>query len=50
MTFKVEFSLAAQADLERLFDFVLQQELDSASGDFSSLSAPSKPFKMEQPF
>ena len=33
MTFKVEFSLAAQADLERLFDFVLQRELNSASGD-----------------
>ncbi|MEY3519124.1 MAG: hypothetical protein RLZ89_1984 [Pseudomonadota bacterium] len=30
MTFKVEFSLAAQADLERLFDFVLQRELNSA--------------------
>ena len=33
MTFQVEFSLAAQADLERLFDFVLQRELNSASGD-----------------
>ena len=33
MTFKVEFSLAALADLERLFDFLLQRELDSASGD-----------------
>ena len=33
MTFQVEFSLAAQADLERLFDFVRQRELNSASGD-----------------
>ena len=33
MTFKVEFSLAALVDLERLFDFVLQRELSSATGD-----------------
>ena len=33
MTYSVQFSAAAQADLERLFDFILQRELDSASGD-----------------
>ena len=33
MTFKVSFSEAAAQDLEQLFDFALQRELDSASGD-----------------
>ena len=33
MTYRVEFSSAAEADLERLFDFVLNCELESASGD-----------------
>lgn len=33
MTYKVEFSEAAAEDLERLFDFALQRELDSESGD-----------------
>jgi plasmid stabilization system protein ParE len=33
MTYRVEFSTAAEADLERLFDFVLKRELESASGD-----------------
>ena len=29
----VQFSAAADEDLERLFDFMLQRELDSAAGD-----------------
>ncbi len=33
MTYKVEFSPAAAEDLERLFDFALQRELNSAAGD-----------------
>ncbi len=33
MTFAVEFSNAAVEDLERLFDFALQRELDSEAGD-----------------
>lgn len=33
MKYKVEFSQAAAEDLERLFDFALQRELDSESGD-----------------
>ena len=33
MKYTVEFSEAAAADLERLFDFALQRELDSATGD-----------------
>jgi len=33
MVYTVQFSAAAEADLERLFDFILQRELDSASGD-----------------
>lgn len=33
MKYKVEFSQAADEDLERLFDFVLQRELDSETGD-----------------
>lgn len=35
MRYSVEFSPSAQADLERLFDFLVQRELDSASGDLS---------------
>ena len=33
MTYAVEFSHAAVEDLERLFDFALQRELDSETGD-----------------
>ncbi len=33
MTYKVEFSPAAAADLEQLFDFALQRELSSETGD-----------------
>ena len=33
MKYRIEFSEAAAADLERLFDFSLQRELDSATGD-----------------
>ena len=33
MKYKVEFSQAADEDLERLFDFALQRELDSETGD-----------------
>lgn len=34
MTFKVEFSPAAEADLQRLFDFALAREMNSETGDF----------------
>lgn len=33
MTYAVKFSDAAVEDLERLFDFALQRELDSETGD-----------------
>lgn len=33
MTYRVEFSDAAAADLAELFDFALQRELDSDTGD-----------------
>jgi plasmid stabilization system protein ParE len=33
MTYRVLFSATAEADLQRLFDFILQRELESASGD-----------------
>jgi plasmid stabilization system protein ParE len=33
MKFTVEFSEASAEDLEQLFDFALQRELDSESGD-----------------
>ena len=33
MTYKVEFSVAAAEDLEQLFDFALQREMDSQTGD-----------------
>jgi len=33
MTYKVEFSRNADEDLERLFDFALQRELSSDTGD-----------------
>ncbi|OGB29990.1 MAG: plasmid stabilization protein [Burkholderiales bacterium RIFCSPLOWO2_12_FULL_61_40] len=33
MVYTVQFSTAAEEDLERLFDFILQRELESASGD-----------------
>ena len=33
MKFTVEFSEAAAVDLEQLFDFALQRELDSETGD-----------------
>lgn len=32
-TFRVTFSEEAAADLERLFDFILERELDSETGD-----------------
>jgi len=35
MNYKVEFSLAANDDLQRLFDFVLQRELSSETGDLA---------------
>ena len=35
MKYRIEFSDAAAADLERLFDFALQRELDSATGDLA---------------
>jgi hypothetical protein len=34
MSFKVEFSPAAEADLERLFDFALAREMNSETGEF----------------
>jgi plasmid stabilization system protein ParE len=34
MQYTVEFSEAAAEDLEQLFDFALQRELDSETGDF----------------
>ncbi|MBA3059380.1 MAG: type II toxin-antitoxin system RelE/ParE family toxin [Gammaproteobacteria bacterium] len=39
MMYEVEFSEEADADLERLFDFALQRELNSESGD---LDAPGR--------
>jgi plasmid stabilization system protein ParE len=33
MKYAVEFSKAAAEDLEQLFDFALQRELDSSTGD-----------------
>lgn len=33
MTYEVQFSVPASEDLERLFDFALQRELESESGD-----------------
>jgi plasmid stabilization system protein ParE len=33
MIYTVQFSAAADEDLERLFDFILQRELESATGD-----------------
>lgn len=33
MKFTVEFSASAAVDLEQLFDFALQRELDSETGD-----------------
>jgi len=33
MTYRVVFSAAAAQDLEQLFDFALQRELDSETGD-----------------
>jgi len=33
MTYKVEFNQTAAADLEQLFDYVLQRELSSETGD-----------------
>lgn len=48
MTFKVEFSLAAQADLERLFDFLSSSEnLTVHRVTLTCLSVHSKPFKRE---
>ena len=36
MQYTVEFSAAAAEDLQELFDFVLQRELDSAAGDLDT--------------
>lgn len=36
MTFRVTFSEAAAQDLEDLFDFALQRELDSETGDLDT--------------
>ena len=36
MRYTVEFSAAADEDLQQLFDFVLQRELDSAAGDLDT--------------
>ncbi len=33
MNFTVQFSAAANEDLQRIFDFLIQRELDSATGD-----------------
>ena len=33
MVYTVQFSAAADEDLERLFDFILQRELESPTGD-----------------
>jgi len=33
MTFQVQFTRSAQEDLERLFDFIIERELASATGD-----------------
>ena len=33
MTFQVQFTRTAQEDLERLFDFIIERELASATGD-----------------
>ena len=35
MSFRVRFTRAAQADLDRLFDFVLERELASETGDLA---------------
>jgi plasmid stabilization system protein ParE len=35
MTYRVVFSQAAAEDLEQLFDFALQRELDSETGDLT---------------
>lgn len=36
MTYKVEFSPAAAEDLDRLFDFAFQRELNSETGDLDT--------------
>ena len=33
MTFQVQFTRAAQEELERLFDFIIERELASTTGD-----------------
>jgi plasmid stabilization system protein ParE len=33
MIYTVEFSVGADEDLQRLFDFILQRELESSTGD-----------------
>ena len=35
MTFRVRLTLEAEADLDRLFEFVLERELDRDGGDLS---------------
>ena len=38
MTFRVRFTRAAEADLERLFDFVVERELERSGGGDLSLA------------
>lgn len=45
MTFKVIFSEAASQDLEELFDFALQRELDSDTGDLDIPARALQAFK-----
>jgi plasmid stabilization system protein ParE len=35
MNFTVQFSAAANEDLQRIFDFLIQRELDSPTGDMA---------------
>lgn len=50
MTYHVEFSQAAAADLERLFDFALQRELDSETGDLDIPERAIQAIKMGMDF
>ena len=44
MTYRVVFSAAAAQDLEQLFDFALQRELDSETGDLGIAFLTASPF------
>jgi plasmid stabilization system protein ParE len=50
MKYRVEFSQAAAADLERLFDFALQRELDSETGDLDIPDRAIQAIKMGMTF